>query len=693
MAAFTAAAAAVIGGQNDAYDNHRGTPTNSTPDKKSGKSMSFFRSVVPQSPMQPLSPNSRKNSGFSESSSPSMSQLEKELAEEEAKKEKAAEPPESFSHRLVESFAFKGIITTAVMVNAVLMGLEADHPEWKDEFKRIDHVFGAMFFLEMLIKWVALRAAYFNDRWNLLDMTLAIMGFMDTWFITIVGGNNIGLSQFSILRILRLLRLVRLARLFKQFSKLIIVMRSIKDAIETTFWVACVLVICIYVCAIFCVDFIGRAEEGTYPGFSKDSDEIDQQEVMQNFNPHITFGSMGAAMCSLFNIAILAEWTEIVRPVFLKQPPMVLFFIAFMCFVCFGVMNVIIGMIVDSTIQHARDLEREHAQANKRKKVHVLTELKQVIFNVDATGDAEIDMTELETFLTSDDSRMKCIMDKVSLPYGCSPDEFRCLLDADGSGHLKQDEFIQSLYRLVNCTGFQQMCLIQIGITRIMESMNSLAGDVKEIKQQAKQQPSSPSGKKPVPSPARRPVPAELSTLPTQVPSPAPVQASDAAPRDVSAAPDCQMYRAELPDLAIRLDAVCEEVSRAVRLKLGEELTQVREELTQTLERVRIVEPKDRHVDDASMTGKWEVMEDKNRKIAVPVADAAITKSSTRVRGTTDRDNLDVDIANALVVGQPVENETYPVHAPEAQCPVLDTHRAGGDAAIDNHERESSPAR
>ena len=161
-------------------------------------------------------------------------------------------------------------------------GVEADHPEWRHEFKRSDHFFGGLFFVEMLIKLEALRISYFYDRWNLLDGALAMMGFIDTWFVTIIGGSNLGLSQLSILRILRLLRLVRLVRLFKQFSKLIIVMRSIKDAIETTFWVACVLVICIYVCAIFCVDFIGGAEEGTYPGYAKDPAVIDEQEVVQS---------------------------------------------------------------------------------------------------------------------------------------------------------------------------------------------------------------------------------------------------------------------------------------------------------------------------------------------------------------------------------------------------------------------------
>ena len=48
-----------------------------------------------------------------------------------------------------------------------------------------DHMFGGVFFVEMVIKLAVLHLAYFKDRWNLLDGTLAIMGFMDTWFLSL----------------------------------------------------------------------------------------------------------------------------------------------------------------------------------------------------------------------------------------------------------------------------------------------------------------------------------------------------------------------------------------------------------------------------------------------------------------------------------------------------------------------------
>ena len=62
--------------------------------------------------------------------------------------------------------------------------------------------------------------------------------------------------------------------------------------------------------------------------------EMDDSDVIANFNPYMSFGSMGRSMLTLFNIAILAEWEEEVRPISVKQPQMMAFFIFFVLFVC-----------------------------------------------------------------------------------------------------------------------------------------------------------------------------------------------------------------------------------------------------------------------------------------------------------------------------------------------------------------------
>merc|ERR1719265_997295 len=105
-------------------------------------------------------------------------------------------------HWLVDHAVFSSTITFLVLVNAVQMGLEVDHPEHASVWKVCDYTFAAIFIIEMILKLICLHFAYFKDRWNCLDGSLAILGFCDTWLLLLMGTDSIGLSQLSILRIL-----------------------------------------------------------------------------------------------------------------------------------------------------------------------------------------------------------------------------------------------------------------------------------------------------------------------------------------------------------------------------------------------------------------------------------------------------------------------------------------------------------
>ena len=79
---------------------------------------------------------------------------------------------------------------------------------------------------------------------------------------------------------------------------------------------------------------LGRGPVHRYPGYTSLEAEMDDSDVIASFNPYMSFGSMGRSMLTLFNIAILAEWEEEVRPISVKQPQMMAFFIFFVLFVC-----------------------------------------------------------------------------------------------------------------------------------------------------------------------------------------------------------------------------------------------------------------------------------------------------------------------------------------------------------------------
>merc|ERR1719487_2643878 len=110
-------------------------------------------------------------------------------------------------------------------------------------------------------------------------------------------------------------------------------------------WVLLLLVLTLYMAGI--VVTTAMLESGKiYPGFSV-PDEISGGENMEYFNPSEFFGSIGRSMYTLFQLAILSEFSEFGRPIFEKQPLFFPFFLFFIFVVTFGVLNVLIAVIVE----------------------------------------------------------------------------------------------------------------------------------------------------------------------------------------------------------------------------------------------------------------------------------------------------------------------------------------------------------
>merc|ERR1719252_411221 len=149
------------------------------------------------------------------------------------------------------------------------------------------------------------------------------------------------------------------------------------------------LTLVIYVCAIFCVYTI--ADHPGYPGAVPGGDLPTEEEKLEwmgvvDFNPYQQFGTIPRAMYTLFCVVILAEWMELGRALVEYQPWMIFFFLIFIIFTTFGVMNVIIGVIVDNTMEAAKSIEAEDEESEKARKLQLLQNIRDLVFSLDANG-------------------------------------------------------------------------------------------------------------------------------------------------------------------------------------------------------------------------------------------------------------------------------------------------------------------
>eukprot|EP00927_Polykrikos_kofoidii_P058889 TRINITY_DN5372_c0_g1_i1.p1 TRINITY_DN5372_c0_g1~~TRINITY_DN5372_c0_g1_i1.p1 ORF type:complete len:675 (+),score=95.43 TRINITY_DN5372_c0_g1_i1:50-2026(+) len=371
-------------------------------------------------------------------------------------------------HCVFDNKFYTSFMALVVFLNTIALGLEADYPEYAGIWFVGEHIFTVIFLVEFIGKMLAFHLAYFDDSWNCLDFALVLLGVVDMYILRffVKGLFDIQLQSFSVLRTLRMCRLARVLRLVGKFKRLAVIGYAVADSMRTTCWASLLLGLCIYVCAIFCVEVLGRDTETIYPGYSTDEAVIDQQELLTEFNPHVLFGSMLRSMVTLFGVATLSEWREIVWPVLQKQPAVIVFFIGFNLFVTFGVMNVIVGMIVEGVMAKSQSLNQESIDEVMARRMNMLERIRHCLVTVDVNSDGAITPEEIENNLLVGGVLSELLME-VDLPQGFTAKEFHAVLDRHGMGVIGDEDLVEGLYRLLDTTPFKQTCLLQMSINEL----------------------------------------------------------------------------------------------------------------------------------------------------------------------------------------------------------------------------------
>lgn len=218
-------------------------------------------------------------------------------------------------NNLVQSSRFSNFIIIVVLVNSIVLGLQTSPSitEHIGHFLNIlDKVCLYIFVLEALIKISSFRLKYFKNGWNCFDFLIVLFSL---------------LADFPALSSLRVLRIIRVFRAFKLISgtkHLQTIVSVIGKSIPSISWTILLLLIIYYVFAIIGTTLFG--------------------EVFSAW-----FGSIGKSMYSLFQIMTLESWSMgISRPVMNVYPYAWAFFIPFILITSFVVLNVLVGIVVNS---------------------------------------------------------------------------------------------------------------------------------------------------------------------------------------------------------------------------------------------------------------------------------------------------------------------------------------------------------
>lgn len=227
--------------------------------------------------------------------------------------------------RLILSSPFQRTVTGLILLNAVTLGLETSSSvtaQWGGLLRFLDMAVLWLFTAELALRIYAFRGRFFRDPWGLFD--LAVVGI--AW-----------VPAAESLSVLRALRVLRVLRLISVLPSLRIVVEAMLRALPGMGSIVLLMGLIFYVFAVMATKLYG------------------------DLAPE-RFGTLGASLFTLFQMMTLESWAEAnVRPILAVQPMAWLFFVPFILIATFVVLNLFIGVIVDS-IQTLRQ-ERESADA------------------------------------------------------------------------------------------------------------------------------------------------------------------------------------------------------------------------------------------------------------------------------------------------------------------------------------------
>ncbi len=218
-------------------------------------------------------------------------------------------------------------IVGVILLNAVLLGMETSDAimaRFGPVILALDAACLMVFIIEILAKLFAYGFRFFRSGWNIFDFIIVGIALVP------------GAQGFSVLRALRILRVLRVISVAPSLRR---VVEGFITALPGMGSVFMLMGIIFYIGAVMTTKLFGDA----FPEW---------------------FGTLGRSGYSLFQIMTLESWSMgIVRPVMAQYPYAWAFFIPFIMVTTFAVVNLLVGLIVNS-MQDAHH-EEDNAETDR----------------------------------------------------------------------------------------------------------------------------------------------------------------------------------------------------------------------------------------------------------------------------------------------------------------------------------------
>lgn len=247
--------------------------------------------------------------------------------------------------QFVESNLFQNFVLIIILLNCILMGVMTSTTVMASSAGNVliicDKICFYIFVVELVLKIIAYNKFFYKDGWNIFDAIIVITSFL---------ADFAALSAFRVFRVfkafrslkslksiksLKALKSLRGLKFLSGLKQLQIIVSALMKSIPSIGWTAFLLIIISYVYGLMGISLFGE----NYPDL---------------------FGNLGRTALTLFELITMEGWTsDICHPLMESYSWAWLFVISFIIIADFLIMNVVVGIVVNTYDQVSIASRRE----------------------------------------------------------------------------------------------------------------------------------------------------------------------------------------------------------------------------------------------------------------------------------------------------------------------------------------------
>ncbi|XP_032822016.2 sodium channel protein type 2 subunit alpha isoform X1 [Petromyzon marinus] len=279
---------------------------------------------------------------------------------------------------IVEHNWFETFIIFMILLSSGVLAFEDVYIDKRKTIKIVleyaDKVFTYVFILEMLLKWLAYGLQkYFTNMWCWLDFLIVGVS------VTSLVATLLKYDQLSAIKALRTVRALRPLRALSRFEGMRVVVNALIGAFPS---IVNVLLVCLIFWLIFSIMGVDLFKGKFYKCVNKTDMKICNSSVVRNknecdvnasqdwVNMPVNFDNVATGYLALLQVATFKGWIDIMsaavdatkkdeQPKFEENKYSYGFFVFFITFGAFFILNLFIGVIIDNFNQQKKKIGGE----------------------------------------------------------------------------------------------------------------------------------------------------------------------------------------------------------------------------------------------------------------------------------------------------------------------------------------------